>query len=123
MWICTRYGFFSTVSARQGEGGKGQPVDPGRVMVRARVRDHLDRLRRRFPSELGGAEILESRGTDYRFRIFLAKETWIRVLSGLAAETDYDNFKSEVARHQGAAGADYGHALHEVWGVMNRLQD
>jgi len=27
MWIFTRYGFFSAVCARQGDGGHGQPVD------------------------------------------------------------------------------------------------
>jgi len=40
----------------------------------------------------------------------------------LAEETDYDNFKSEVARHRGKTGAAYEHALHDVWSVMNRLQ-
>jgi hypothetical protein len=44
------------------------------------------------------------------------------VVSGLAEETDYDNFKSEVARYQGRPGAAYEHALHDVWSVMNRLQ-
>lgn len=37
-------------------------------------------------------------------------------------ETDYDNFKSEVANYQGPAGADYEHLLHKVWSVMNKLQ-
>jgi len=27
MWLFTRYGFFSAVSARQGGGSHGQPVD------------------------------------------------------------------------------------------------
>ena len=44
------------------------------------------------------------------------------VLSALAEETDYDNFKSEVARYQGKAGRAYEHSLHEVWEVMHRLQ-
>ena len=56
------------------------------------------------------------------FRIFVDKPVWSQVLSGLAEETDYDNFKSEVARHQGKAGAAYEHSLHEVWSVMHRLQ-
>jgi hypothetical protein len=46
----------------------------------------------------------------------------MQVVAELAEETDYDNFKSEVARHQGKAGAAYEHALHDVWSVMNRLQ-
>jgi hypothetical protein len=44
------------------------------------------------------------------------------VLAGLAEETDYDNFKSEVGNHQGEAGSAYEHSLHEVWSVMHRLQ-
>lgn len=44
------------------------------------------------------------------------------MIAGLAEETDYDNFKSEVARHQGRAGTAYEHSLHEVWSVMHRLQ-
>ena len=122
MWVFTKYGFFSAVCARRGSGGHGQPVDPDRIMVRGRVRGHLEALRDRFPDLLGGCEIHEFAGADYAFRIFVAKSAWSRALAGLAEETDYDNFKSEVARHQGRAGAAYEQALDEVWSVMNRLQ-
>jgi hypothetical protein len=44
------------------------------------------------------------------------------VLLELAAETDYDNFKSEVAHHQGKAGAAYEHSQHDVCSVMHKLQ-
>ncbi|MFI5458761.1 MAG: hypothetical protein ACHRXM_25315 [Isosphaerales bacterium] len=52
----------------------------------------------------------------------MQKSAWTQVLAGLGEETDYDNFKSEVARHQGQSGAAYERSLHEVWSVMNRLQ-
>ncbi len=122
MWIFTRHGFFSVVSARQGNGKYGQPVDPDRIMVRARVRDHLLALKKRFPDLLGDCNIQTTRGTDYAFRLFVQKSAWKLVAAGLAEETDYDNFKSEVARHQGQAGAAYEHSLHQVWSIMNRLQ-
>lgn len=122
MWIFTKHGFFSAVCARKGNGGHGQPVDPDRIMVRARLRDHLEALKLRFPDALGDCEILESAGTDYAFRLFVQKSAWVQVVAGLAEETDYDNFKSEVARHQGRAGAAYEHSLHEVWSVMHGLQ-
>ena len=122
MWIFTRYGFYSAVCARQGEGSHGAPIDPARIMVRARLRSHLDALRTRFPETLGALEIREFAGTDYAFRLFVSKADWVDVLSALAEEMDYDNFKSEVARHQGRSGAAYERALHEVWSVMNRLQ-
>jgi hypothetical protein len=55
--------------------------------------------------------------------LFVPKSAWVRVLAGLAEEQDYDNFKSEVARHQGKAGAAYEHSLHDVWSVMHKLQE
>lgn len=122
MWIFTKHGFFSAVCARQGDGGYGQPVDPDRIMVRARVRGHLEALLNRYPDLLGACEIQESTATDYAYRVFLNKSGWSQVLSRLAEETDYDNFKSEVVRHQGRAGAEYERSLHDVWSVMHKLQ-
>jgi len=123
MWIFTKHGFFSAVCARQGSGGHHEPIDPTRIMVRARDRGHLDALKKRFPDWLGACAIQESTGADYAHRIFVDKATWCRVLEALADETDYDNFKSKVARHQGSAGAAYSHSLHDVWSVMHRLQE
>lgn len=122
MWIFTKYGFFSAVCARQGDGGYGRPVDVDRIMVRARLRSHLVALMERFPDLLGGCEVVESAGTDYAFRFFVEKSTWARVLAGLAEDTNYDNFKFEAARHQGPAAAAYENALHRVWSVMDSLQ-
>ena len=123
MWIFTKHGFFSAVCARQGGGQHGQPVDLDRIMVRARVRGHLEALRERFPDLLGVCQIRESAGTDYAYRLFVDKPTWSQVLAGLAEDTDYDNFKSEVARHPGRAGASYERSLHEIWLHMKRLQE
>jgi hypothetical protein len=122
MWVFTKHGFFSAVCARQGDGKHGEPIDPDRIMVRARVRGHLQALKKRFPDLLGQCDIREVAGTDYAFRIFVGKPTWSQVASGLAEETDYGNFKSEVAGHQGRDGAAYERSLHEVWSVMHRLQ-
>ena len=122
MWLFTKHGFYSVVCARQGDGSYGQPIDPDRLMVRARVRDHLKALRKRFFDLLGRYDIIESIGTDYAYRMFVPKSVWLQVLVGLTEEMDYDNFKSEVARFQGESGADYEHAWHEVWSVMSRLQ-
>ncbi len=122
MWVFTKYGFFSAVCARQGDGKHGQPVDPSRIMIRARVRDHLEALKKRFPDFISECETYEFSGTDYAYRLFVQKTAWTQVLAGLAEEIDYDNFKSEVARHQARNGAAYEHSLHEVWSVMHRLQ-
>jgi hypothetical protein len=122
MWLFTKYGFFSAVCARQGDGKHGRPVDPKRIMVRARVRKHLEALSERFPNLLGDCEVREFTGSDYAFRIFLDKAVWSQVLVGLNEDLDYDNFKSEVARFQGRDGAAYEHSLHKVWSVMHELQ-
>lgn len=122
MWIFTKHGFFSAVCARKGNGKHGQPVDPDRIMVRGRLRSHLKALKEHFPDQLGECNIQETAGTDYAFRLFVPKTAWVQVLAGLAEETDYDNFKSEVANHQGEAGAAYEHSLHDVWSVMHKLQ-
>lgn len=122
MWLFTKYGFYSAVCARQGDGQNGQPVDPRRIMVRARVRAHLEALQQRLPNLVGGCDIREDIGSDYAYRLFIDKESWSQALVELNAELDYDNFKSEVARFQGSTGRRYEHALHDVWDVMYRLQ-
>lgn len=123
MWIFTKYGFYSAVCARQGDGRQHQPVDPDRIMVRARVESHLTALQARFPQWLADCPIQSTHSTDYAHRLFVPKAAWAQVLSALATETDYDNFKSEVATHQGKSGADYEQALHRVWSVMHQLQN
>lgn len=122
MWLFTKYGFFSAVCARQGAGGYGQPVDPNRLMVRARLRSHLEALQQQFPDLLGQSEIQVFARTDYAYRIFVAKPIWTQVLAGLSEGIDYDNFKSEVASNLGAAGAAYERSLHDVWETMYKLQ-
>jgi hypothetical protein len=122
MWLFTKYGFYSAVCARKGAGEPHHAVDPDRIMVRARVKAHLQSLQARFPALLAGCEIQEFPHSDYAHRLFVEKSVWTQVVQELADEIDYDNFKSEVARFQGRAGRDYEHALHDVWAVMHRLQ-
>lgn len=122
MWLFTKYGFYSAVCARRGNGEPGQPLDPTRVMVRARLREHLEVLKARFPELLGDCPIVASAGTDYACRIFVDKAAWSRIVADLADDIDYGNFKSAVGRHQGADGATYTHALSDVWRVMYDVQ-
>lgn len=122
MWLFTKYGFFSVVCARQGDGAYGNLVDTGRMMVRARASEHLENLKAKFPDELGNCTIILTKDTDYACRLFVDKSAWISVAAALAEETDYDNFKSAVSRHLGPKGTEYGNRLHEVWDVMMKLQ-
>ena len=122
MWLFTKYGFYSAVCARHGDGSHARAVDPGRIMVRSRLRAHLEGLQKRFPEELGSLPIMEFAGTDYPCRLFVDKAAWVTVVSSLVGEMDYDNFKGEVHAFQGSDASGYQAALHDVWGVMHRLQ-
>ena len=90
--------------------------------MRARVRDHLQRLKDRFPELLADCEIVESTTRTTPTGCFVPKEAWSQVLVALNEEMDYDNFKSAVAQHQGVEEIGYERSLHEVWSVMHRLQ-
>jgi hypothetical protein len=60
---------------------------------------------------------------DYRYRTIVPKNVWAHILAELAQEQQWSNFKNEVNRYQGRVGADYVHALHEVWGIMYAFQN
>jgi len=47
--------------------------------------------------------------------IFVTKRMWSEVIAAWLRKPTTDNFKSDVARHQGRAGAAYEQALHGVW--------
>lgn len=89
------------------------------MMVRARERSHLVALRNRFAS-LKGLRIRESPNHDYRWRMLVPQYSCATIVSELVLETNWSNFKGEVARFQGMT--DYERSLHDVWGVMHRLQ-
>jgi hypothetical protein len=116
---------YSAVCARKGDGRKSNPPDPHRMMIRARVRDHLVRLRDRFPS-LKRYEIITTPNNDYRFRIIIPKWRWQRVMHGLVNEQDYDNFKGEVDRAFGTATPEqrvyHDKMLMPIWGICYRFQ-
>ncbi len=120
MWLFTRYGFFSVACARA-DGGKSGRLDPDLLLVRARRREHLERLQQRLPV-LAGCEVKEDAGTDYRFRLIVPKAVWASALDELVREQTWSNFKNEAKRFLGSGESGYVHALHRVWGVILELQ-
>ncbi len=118
MWMFTRYGFYSVGCADAAGGG----VDPHMMMIRARRHSHLEKLQARFPA-LARADIKVTPGRDYRYRIVVPKDVWAGVVSELAREQDWSNFRNEAERYQGTPGADYSRVLQEVWSVMHRYQE
>jgi hypothetical protein len=117
VWIFAWTGFYSIASAQKSDGS----MDPQMVMVRARCKRHLQNLVVKFPA-LSGEKIITFPNRDYRYRIIVPKAVWVGVLSELAQEQTWSNFKHEVARRQGKVGREYVAALHEVWRVMSALQ-
>jgi hypothetical protein len=117
MWIFTRYGFYSIACARKPDGS----IDPQCIMVRARQVAHLKNLQKRFPA-LTPTEVFTWPDRDYRYRLIIPKTVWVEIVTELAREQEWSNFKNEVANNQGTVGSDYVHALHQIWGVMFRLQ-
>ncbi len=120
MWLMTTMGMFSAVCPRT-EGGRGSQVETDKIMVRARVKSHIEALQERF-GELGDAELIETLNSDYRFRIIVDKTAWMEAVGRMIAEQDYTNFKNAADSVQGRAGTAYIRALHRVWDVMYELQ-
>ena len=118
MWIFTKYGFYSIACANKPDGS----LDTETVMVRARRIAHLRTLQKRFAA-LAHGEILTWPNRDYRYRLILPKASWVAIIGELAQEQEWSNFKNEAAKYQGTSGKDYVRALHDVWSVMNRVQE
>ena len=120
MWVFTRYGFVSVACASKQDG----TIDEDTVMVRARSRQHLVNLKKRFPdTALGNAKILVSAATDYEYRVVVPKAVWASILSELAMEPTWSNFKSEADRFatQKKMAGGYVDALHDIWGIMRKF--
>ncbi len=119
MWITTVAGAFSVVQAGPEPGQR--PNAPRKLMVRARVRRHLELLQRDHPS-LRRLAIIESEpGRDYKWRIIVPRTTFARVMAALVSSIAYGNFKSACAVSPDLDPA-YVDALHSVWAVFRKLQ-
>lgn len=110
MWIITPLGFFSIVQKPADEAA-------GTLTVRARVRSDLEALQAAVLPGLG--KITESKSADYRFRATALRPLVEAAMAKLTAQLDYSNFKSQVAKVQGAKRANL---YHDVWDVLHRMQ-
>lgn len=93
MWIMTKYGFFSIVSAWTSETDR--IPHPDLMMIRARRKTHLENLKHNFAT-LQGYAITETGNTDYPFRMITPKFVIDGVVVDLVRCIDYTNFKNEV---------------------------
>ena len=119
MWISSVVGTFSVVQASP-EPGK-RPGAPRKLMVRARVRKHLELLQRDHPSLRRYPIIRSEPGRDYAFRMIVPRTTFARVMAALVSSIAYGNFKGACEASPDLDPA-YNTALHDVWAVFRRLQ-
>lgn len=122
MWLFTKYGFISAVNARLGGPNRSFPPDPSRIVIRARVRSHMQNLFDAFPGLLSGFEINEDTDgrRDYKYIAIVPKVVWVEVVSKLANEMNYPKFKSSLIEFDGKN--DYHDSLLDVWHRMYETQ-
>ena len=82
--------------------------------MRARCKQHLERLSKRLEFMLVKSKILELKNRDYPFRIKIPKHSWIKCVTTLVIEQTYSNFKAECAVSMKDDKA-YLDLLHDVW--------
>lgn len=109
MWLFTRSGFFSVT----------RTPDDNKMQIRARVKDHLLRLKSRLGLR---NKVIHTNKADYLYRIIVSEGVWLKVAAQLSLDAlDYSNFKKEAAAEFGI-NDPYVVALHNVWAQMARLE-
>lgn len=119
MWVNSTVGLLSVVQAGPEPGSR--PNAPRKLMVRARVRRHLELLQRDHPSLRRYPIIRSEPGRDYAFRMIVPRTTFARVMAALVSSIAYGNFKG-ACEASPDLDRDYVDALHSVWAVLRKLQ-
>lgn len=115
MWLFTDTGFYSVAEVPPWD--KKLPEATEELVVRARVKADLDRLRERYMPGLGPS--LTTPNCDYRFRAYVSRKELARGYGRMAAQLDYHNFKNTVRTRMGAKREE---PLHRIWSIMHALQ-
>ena len=93
MWLFTKHGFYSVVCARQDDGSHGQPVEPDRIMVRARVHSHVEALIDRFSDLLADALKPECDVKGDNLSLVFPKSTSLDEIAGLISAVDLESVR------------------------------
>jgi hypothetical protein len=100
MWIfICNAGFFSVVLSGEAD----------HLVIRARVRDDLVRLRQFY---LPGIKIIATATRDYAWRSYVSKQAWSEALTRAALTIDAENFKAQTAE---ALGANRAALYSDIW--------
>ncbi|MHB0961108.1 MAG: hypothetical protein ACYC0X_21880 [Pirellulaceae bacterium] len=94
MWIFTRHGFISAVSALRANG----TLNERQVVVRARIAAHLDAILAAAGLDEARGKVRWTKARDYAYRVVLDTPQFVALVSAAAAAIDYPNFKHECHR-------------------------
>jgi hypothetical protein len=91
------------------------------MLIRARCEKDIQNLFKRYRDKCPSMRKPTSdENRDYRWRLSIGKEDWVKLVGVLAAAVDYPNFKAEV--HQRPDQGNKSGAYAEVWATMHRVQ-
>ncbi len=107
MWLTTRYGYFNVVENTNTRG---------ELIVKARVEDHLIRLRRIIP-ELGETKFHED--FDYPYRALISKAAFAIGFADVIMDIDYKKTKPAMS----SLGKKFGNAIMSVWSTMIGIEE
>lgn len=109
MWIATEHGWFSIVRSHENRR---------QMLVRARDKQHIDNILQ-YMDWRAKYEIIDTPNNDYPYRIIVESDDATDMISDMAEDINYSNFKEHV-------GETHGHGaylvfLHDVWARARRL--
>jgi len=106
MWLYTKFGFFSVIADANAKG---------RLVIRARRKEDLLNLRTRYLPSL--SKTVTTERSDYRYRAFVTKADFKRVIPRIVEDITYSNFKDSVEDQD-------RHGIYlDVWFATQQLQD
>lgn len=111
MWIASTLGWFSIVTDLK---------RPGRMLVRARCRQDIFNLYGANRDLKSIEEPTSDESRDYRWRMSIDRDDWIKLAARLAEGVDYWNFKNAV--HERPDQRNKSMAYMEVWRTMYQVQ-
>jgi len=115
MWLCLPTGMYAI--AHRWSASYDPQADDRDIMVRARKRKYLDRLRAQFVPELGEDVGRADRGTDYGHRAYVRSEDLARGLARMALQVDSPGFKDLCVDN------DLHSVYHRIWSAAVTLDD
>jgi len=103
----TTEGYFSIVAHKDRKGY---------VLVRARRKEHLVALRKKYGMSLRDVRIQSTPKADYPYRIMVWKSQIARIMNDAVERIDYHNFKDEIKEDK-----DYHEFLFDTWYASQRM--